>query len=77
MASNNKIIACGAKATIVGMILRFIVGPLSVGIACIAVGLRGDVLRIAIVQVTTSTCLIYIPFFIYNYHIHAEVVLAN
>ncbi|XP_063940001.1 auxin efflux carrier component 5 [Daucus carota subsp. sativus] len=50
MASNDKIMACGAKATIIGMILRFIVGPMSVGLACLAVGLRGDVLRIAIVQ---------------------------
>lgn len=53
MASNDKIMACGAKATIIGMILRFIVGPMSVGLACLAVGLRGDVLRIAIVQVAT------------------------
>ncbi|KAL1802309.1 hypothetical protein ACET3Z_030956 [Daucus carota] len=29
MASNDKIMACGAKATIIGMILRFIVGPMS------------------------------------------------
>lgn len=61
MASNKKIIACGAKVTAIAMGLRFITAPLAVGIACVAVGLRGEVLRIAIVQVVKSRfMLIYI-----------------
>ncbi|XP_074378485.1 auxin efflux carrier component 5-like [Apium graveolens] len=73
MASNDKIIACGAKATMVGMILRFIAGPLSVGIACIAVGLRGDALRIAIVQSALPQA---VATFIYakEYGLHTNVI---
>lgn len=51
MALNKKIFACSAKATVVAMISRFVIGPVSLGLACFALGLRGDLLRIAIVQV--------------------------
>ncbi|KAL1802310.1 hypothetical protein ACET3Z_030957 [Daucus carota] len=71
MASNKKIIACGAKATAIAMGLRFITAPLAVGIACVAVGLRGEVLRIAIVQSALPQAVVT---FIYakEYGLHAN-----
>lgn len=55
----EKIIACGAGLTVFGMVLRFIAGPALMAIGAIAVGLRGNVLRIAIVQVVIFVRLNY------------------
>lgn len=52
MATQEKIFSCGPSLTIFGMALRFIAGPAAMAIGSIAVGLRGDVLRVAIIQVT-------------------------
>lgn len=52
MALQEKIIACGLNLTAVGMVLRFIAGPAAMAIGAIAVGLHGDLLRVAIIQVT-------------------------
>lgn len=51
MALQEKFIACGTGLTVMGMVLRFIGGPAAMAIGCIAVGLHGDVLRVAIIQV--------------------------
>lgn len=51
MALQQKVIACGPTLTIYGMALRFIAGPLAMAIASFAVGLHGDILRVAIIQV--------------------------
>ncbi|KAJ8565781.1 hypothetical protein K7X08_008357 [Anisodus acutangulus] len=50
MALQGKVFACGAALTIYAMILRFVVGPATVALGCVALGLHGNVLRIAIVQ---------------------------
>ncbi|KAI4302040.1 hypothetical protein L6164_035259 [Bauhinia variegata] len=50
MALQEKVIACGASLTVVGMVLRFIAGPAAMAIGAIAVGLRGDVLKVSIIQ---------------------------
>lgn len=67
MALQEKMIACGTRLTVIGMVLRFVAGPTAMAIGSIAVGLRGDVLRIAIIQVSSSCflftcmqCYIYI-----------------
>lgn len=52
MALQEKIVACGASLTMLGMLLKFVAGPAALAISAIAVGLHGDVLRIAIIQVT-------------------------
>ncbi|KAK4480182.1 hypothetical protein RD792_013244, partial [Penstemon davidsonii] len=52
MAMQEKVIACGASLTVFGMALRFIAGPLAMAIGSIAVGLHGDVLRVAIIQMS-------------------------
>ncbi|KAA8538927.1 hypothetical protein F0562_025619 [Nyssa sinensis] len=50
MALQDKVIACGPTLTIYGMFLRFIVGPATMALGAFSVGLRGDVLRISIIQ---------------------------
>ena len=54
MALQEKLIACGPSLTIFGMVLRFIAGPAAMAIGSILVGLHGDVLRVAIIQVHTD-----------------------
>ncbi|CAN0859486.1 Auxin efflux carrier component 5 [Linum grandiflorum] len=73
MALQEKFIACGPSLTIVGMVLRFIAGPAAMAIGSIAVGLHGDVLRVAIIQAALPQS---ITSFIFakEYGLHAEVL---
>ncbi|XP_065851693.1 auxin efflux carrier component 5-like [Euphorbia lathyris] len=73
MALQEKVIACGTGLTIIGMVLRFIAGPVAMAIGSIVVGLRGDVLRIAIIQAALPQA---ITSFIYakEYGLHAQVL---
>ncbi|RWR87085.1 PIN-like protein [Cinnamomum micranthum f. kanehirae] len=73
MAMQEKLIACGISLTVFGMVLRFIAGPAAMAIGSIAMGLHGDVLRIAIIQAALPQS---ITSFIYarEYGLHAEVL---
>ncbi|KAM6596480.1 hypothetical protein CsatA_007004 [Cannabis sativa] len=73
MALQKKIIACGLRLTVFGMVLRFIAGPAAMAIGCIAAGLHGDILRVAIVQSALPQA---IASFIFakEYGLHAEVL---
>ncbi|WCJ26771.1 Auxin efflux carrier family protein [Euphorbia peplus] len=73
MALQEKVIACGTGLTVIGMVLRFIAGPAAMAIGSIAIGLRGDVLRIAIIQAALPQS---ITSFIYakEYGLHAQVL---
>ena len=51
MALQPKIIACGNSVATFAMAVRFLTGPAVMAVASIAVGLRGTLLHIAIVQV--------------------------
>ena len=51
MALQPRIIACGNSVAAFAMSVRFLTGPAVMAAASFAVGLRGDLLRIAIVQV--------------------------
>jgi auxin efflux carrier family len=51
MALQPRIIACGNSIASFAMGVRFLTGPAVMAAASFAVGLRGDLLRIAIVQV--------------------------
>lgn len=60
MAQQEKVLACGPCFAALGLVLKFALGPVAMAIGSIAVGLRGDVLRVAIIQVgclATSLCL--------------------
>ncbi|KAL4203594.1 hypothetical protein AMTRI_Chr01g104720 [Amborella trichopoda] len=50
MASQNKIIACGIRRATVAMVVRFLLGPGVMAACSLALGLRGKLLHIAIVQ---------------------------
>ncbi|KAM6577305.1 hypothetical protein CsatB_029142 [Cannabis sativa] len=73
MAMQEKIIGCGARLTVIGMVLRFIAGPAAMAIGSIAAGLHGDVLRVAIIQSALPQS---ITSFIYakEYGLHADVL---
>lgn len=51
MALQPKIIACGNSVATFAMAVRFLTGPAVMAAASIAVGLRGTLLHVAIVQV--------------------------
>uniref|UniRef100_A0A0E0M331 Auxin efflux carrier component n=1 Tax=Oryza punctata TaxID=4537 RepID=A0A0E0M331_ORYPU len=53
MALQEKIIVCGAGPTVLGMVLRFVAGPAATAVGAFALGLRGDLLRLAIIQAYT------------------------
>ncbi|KAL3597073.1 hypothetical protein D5086_008710 [Populus alba] len=61
MASRPSIIACGIRMAMVAMAMKFIVGPALMAVASIAVGLKGTVLKVAIVQGN-----------IWHAHLHAD-----
>jgi auxin efflux carrier family protein len=54
MAQQEKVLACGPSFAGLGLVLKFALGPAAMAIGSIAVGLRGDVLRVAIIQVPSS-----------------------
>ncbi|OAY70889.1 putative auxin efflux carrier component 6 [Ananas comosus] len=69
MALQEKLIACGPRLTVIGMALRFIVGPATATVGAIAVGLRGDVLHLAALPQSIATFV-----FAKEYGLHAEVL---
>ncbi|CAL9206992.1 unnamed protein product [Musa hybrid cultivar] len=73
MALQEKILACGPSLTAFGMVLKFIAGPAATAIGAIAVGLRGDVLHLAIIQAALPQS---ITSFIFarEYGLHADVL---
>ncbi|KAL5566758.1 hypothetical protein UlMin_029922 [Ulmus minor] len=73
MALQEKMIACGGRLTVFGLVLRFIAGPAAMAIGAIAVGLHGDVLRVAIIQAALPQS---ITSFIFakEYGLHANVL---
>lgn len=67
MALQPKIIACGNSIASFAMAVRFLTGPAVMAAASIAVGLRGTLLHIAIVQVINSTYVfVFINFFFFT-----------
>lgn len=73
MASQQKLITCGPSLTVFSMVLRFIAGPAAMAIGAIAVGLHGDILRVAIIQAALPQS---ITSFIFarEYGLHADVL---
>lgn len=73
MAQQEKIIACGAGLTVLGMVLRFVAGPLATLVGAVALGLRGDVLRLAIIQAALPQAIASFVF-AKEYGLHADVL---
>ncbi|KAI3798304.1 hypothetical protein L1987_33575 [Smallanthus sonchifolius] len=73
MAKQDKLIACGKRLTVLAIVLKFFAGLATMAISCMAVGLHGDILRVAIIQSALPQS---ITSFIYakEYGLHADVL---
>nr|XP_010927704.1 auxin efflux carrier component 5 isoform X2 [Elaeis guineensis] len=73
MGMKEKIVACGPSLTAFGMALKFVAGPAAMAIGAITVGLRGDLLSVAIIQAAVPQS---ITSFIFarEYGLHADVL---
>ncbi|XP_076883592.1 auxin efflux carrier component 5-like [Bidens hawaiensis] len=73
MAKQEKLISCGTSLTMLAIVLKFFAGPAAMAISCIAVGLHGDVLRVAVIQSAIPQS---ITSFIYakEYGLHPDVL---
>ncbi|KAB2045585.1 hypothetical protein ERO13_D01G145100v2 [Gossypium hirsutum] len=73
MALQPKIIACGNSVATFAMAVRFLTGPAVMAAASIAVGLRGTLLRVAIVQAALPQGIV--PFvFAKEYNVHPAIL---
>ncbi|KAL1815081.1 hypothetical protein ACET3Z_017655 [Daucus carota] len=73
MALQPKIIACGNSVATFSMAVRFITGPAVMAASSIAVGLRGVLLHIAIVQAALPQGIV--PFvFAKEYNVHPDIL---
>ncbi|KAL1548350.1 auxin efflux carrier component 5-like [Salvia divinorum] len=73
MALQEKVIACGVRLTIYSMVLRFVGGPLCTAVGSLALGLRSNTLRIAIVQAALPQAIASFVF-AKEYGLHANVL---
>ncbi|KAH9320494.1 hypothetical protein KI387_015133, partial [Taxus chinensis] len=73
MALQEKIIACGNSVAAFAMAVRFLTGPAVMAAASIAIGLRGVLLHVAIVQAALPQGIV--PFvFAKEYNIHPKIL---
>ncbi|KAJ0981343.1 hypothetical protein J5N97_009598 [Dioscorea zingiberensis] len=73
MALQPRIIACGNSVASFAMAVRFLTGPAVMAAASIAVGLRGDLLHVAIVQAALPQGIV--PFvFAKEYNVHPDIL---
>ncbi|XP_077236102.1 putative auxin efflux carrier component 1c [Tasmannia lanceolata] len=73
MALQPRIIACGNSVATFAMAVRFLTGPAVMAAASLVVGLRGDLLRIAIVQAALPQGIV--PFvFSKEYNVHPDIL---
>ncbi|KAB5527568.1 hypothetical protein DKX38_021415 [Salix brachista] len=73
MALQPRIIACGNRMAVYGMLARFLAGPAVMAVASIGVGLRGTLLKLSIVQAALPQGIV--PFvFAREYDLHPDVL---
>ncbi|KAJ7955861.1 Auxin efflux carrier component [Quillaja saponaria] len=73
MALQPKIIACGKSVAAFSMAVRFLTGPAVIAATSIAIGLRGVLLHVAIVQAALPQGIV--PFvFAKEYNVHADIL---
>ncbi|KAK4413033.1 putative auxin efflux carrier component 5b [Sesamum alatum] len=73
MGLQERVIACGVRLTIYGMVLRFVTGPLTVALGSLALGLRSNLLRIAIIQAALPQAIASFVF-AQEYGLHATIL---
>ncbi|KAL2584504.1 hypothetical protein AAZX31_14G146200 [Glycine max] len=73
MALQPRIIACGTKRAVMGMVIRFMCGPLVMSASSISIGLRQERLHTAIVQAALPQGIV--PFvFAREYGLHPDIL---
>ncbi|KAG7032541.1 Auxin efflux carrier component 4, partial [Cucurbita argyrosperma subsp. argyrosperma] len=73
MGLQPKMIACGNSVAVFSMAIRFLTGPAVMAIASFAIGLRGTLLRVAIVQAALPQGIV--PFvFAKEYNVHPAIL---
>ncbi|KAL3834254.1 hypothetical protein ACJIZ3_008990 [Penstemon smallii] len=73
MALQPKIIACGKLVATLSMVVRFLIGPAVMAATSLAVGFRGALLHIAIVQAALPQGIV--PFvFAKEYNVHPDIL---
>lgn len=73
MALQPKIITCGKKLALISMGIRFLMGPIVIAVTSVAMGLHGDLLRVAILQAALPQGIV--PFvFAKEYTCHAGIL---
>ncbi|GFZ06463.1 auxin efflux carrier family protein [Actinidia rufa] len=73
MALQPKIIACGKSVATFAMAVRFLTGPAVIAATSIAIGLRGVLLHVAIVQAALPQGIV--PFvFAKEYNVHPDIL---
>ncbi|KAJ0266907.1 hypothetical protein HA466_0008180 [Hirschfeldia incana] len=76
MALQPNIIACGKSAAVFAMAVRFLSGPAVIAATSTAIGLRGNLLRIAIVQAALPQGIV--PFvFAKEYNVHPDILSTS
>ncbi|TKY73073.1 Auxin efflux carrier component 2 [Spatholobus suberectus] len=73
MALQPKIVACGKTWIAISMIARFVVGPAVIAITSIVIGIRGVLLRVAIVQAALPQAIATFVF-AKEYNLHADIM---
>nr|CAD1821983.1 unnamed protein product [Ananas comosus var. bracteatus] len=73
MARQPRFISCGYRMAIIATVIKFLVGPLIMAGASLAVGLRGTLLRVAIVQAALPLAVLS---FVYaeEYKLHPDIM---
>ncbi|KAF8678513.1 hypothetical protein HU200_046267 [Digitaria exilis] len=72
-ALQTKIIACGAKKMLLSLGIRFFLGPALMVISSYAIGMRGTLLKVAIMQAALPQGIV--PFvFAKEYNVHADIL---
>ncbi|XP_010536878.1 PREDICTED: auxin efflux carrier component 2 [Tarenaya hassleriana] len=73
MALQPKIIACGKSVAVFAMAVRFLTGPAVIAATAIAIGIRGTLLHVAIVQAALPQGIV--PFvFAKEYNVHPDIL---
>ncbi|XP_041017482.1 auxin efflux carrier component 2-like [Juglans microcarpa x Juglans regia] len=76
MASQPNIISCGKSAAAFSMAVRFLVGPAVIALTSVAIGLRGVLLHVAIVQAALPqgiVCFVLAK----EYNVHADILSTS
>ncbi|KAL8465707.1 hypothetical protein ACS0TY_034976 [Phlomoides rotata] len=73
MASQARVIACGTRKAVFAMAMKFLAGPALMVVPSIALGLRGTLLKVAIVQAALPQGIV--PFvFAKEYNVHPDIL---